>query len=92
MQDVVYYFVPSQDCTVNISLCNSQGTEQPFDTILSLLGGTDAAPLCGVTCNDDFCGMYSQLTVRLFPLPVVPLRSLPASSSCHVSRPWASMA
>lgn len=63
LQDVIYYFSPSEDCTVNISLCGSQGTQQPFDTIVSLLGDLDAATIARQTCNDDFCGMYSQLMV-----------------------------
>ena len=64
MQDVSYYFQPSVDCQVTISLCASRNTSEPFDTILYLLKGLNGPIVASMACDDDYCGAQSQLSVR----------------------------
>ena len=64
VQDVAYYFAPSKDCFVTISLCNTSTTPEPLDTVIFLLEDLHANPVASTTCNGDFCGRYSQLSVR----------------------------
>jgi hypothetical protein len=54
--DVWYSFTPQQNCTLTISLCGSQ-----FDTVLSIHNGCPGTDLNQVACNDDFCGLQSQV-------------------------------
>ena len=63
MQDVVYYFEPAEDCTVNISLCSTSDTSEPLDTIVFLLSNLHSNQNSSISCNDDFCGRSSQLQV-----------------------------
>lgn len=65
LQDVIYYFAPVKDCTVNISLCGSGNTTAPIDSVLYLVADLHSQNIAGVSCNDDFCGRYSQLQVSL---------------------------
>ena len=64
VQDVVYYFSPTQDCTVNISLCNTNATREPLDTVLFLLTDLHGDALANVSCNGDYCGRSSHMLVR----------------------------
>jgi hypothetical protein len=50
--DVVYSYVPAASGTIDISLCGSG-----YDTML----GVYNSGLVEVACNDDFCGLQSQL-------------------------------
>lgn len=54
--DVVYRFSPSANGWVCLSLCGSS-----YDTVL---GVYDASQNC-IACNDDSCGLQSQLRVHL---------------------------
>ncbi len=51
--DVVYTYTPTEDGALDISLCGST-----YDTGLYVFD----AGLVEVACNDDFCGLQSQLT------------------------------
>lgn len=51
--DVVYAYTPTVTTCVNISLCGSS-----YDTILWVVDGNTGLV---VGCNDDFCGLSSQL-------------------------------
>ncbi|MBI1850576.1 MAG: hypothetical protein HYR85_09560 [Planctomycetes bacterium] len=57
ISDVWYSFTPAQGCTMTVSLCGSQ-----FDTVLSIHNGCPGTDLNQVACNDDFCGLQSQVT------------------------------
>ncbi len=67
-QDVAYYLAPEQDARITISLCASAAHSDAFDTKLYVIAdllspsGTRLTP---ISCNDDFCGYQSQVTVRL---------------------------
>jgi hypothetical protein len=50
---VVYSFTPTLDMCVNVSLCGSG-----YDTALYIMNGTTGGV---VGCNDDFCGLQSEL-------------------------------
>jgi len=51
--DVVYVFTPGADITVDVSLCGST-----YDTVLEIY--MDAAGN-SIGCNDDFCGLQSEI-------------------------------
>ena len=51
--DVVYAFTPPRDMCVNVSLCGSS-----YDTVLYIINGVSGAVL---GCNDDSCGLQSEL-------------------------------
>ena len=65
MQDVLYYFAPSVDATITISLCGSHNTSEPFDTTLLVVTNLAVGNqlLRPVACNTNFCGGFSQVTV-----------------------------
>lgn len=60
---MVYFFQPAEDCNVTISLCGSRNTSEPIDTLLFVVADLNKANVAGISCNDDFCGQQSQLTV-----------------------------
>ncbi|CAN5179294.1 hypothetical protein BH09SUM1_BH09SUM1_27690 [soil metagenome] len=53
--DVWYAYVPDTDGQVAIALCGSE-----YDTVLTVINGTPTGAI--VACNDDFCGVDSQVT------------------------------
>lgn len=50
--DVVYSYVPASSGTIDISLCGSD-----YDTMLGVFNSS----FVEVACNDDYCGLQSQL-------------------------------
>ena len=64
LQDVVYYFRPSADCTVTASLCGSSALEGTFDSRLYLLDDVDGGgDLTAAACSNDACGSLPSLRV-----------------------------
>ena len=64
LQDVVYYFRPSADCTVTASLCGSSALEGTFDSRLYLLADVDTGgDLTAAACSNDACGSLPSLRV-----------------------------
>eukprot|EP00899_Mesostigma_viride_P026306 jgi/Mesvir1/6860/Mv09031-RA.1 len=54
--DMVFKFTTRQATSITVSLCGSS-----FDTVLSIFFSPVSAP----TCNDDYCGLQSQVFVQL---------------------------
>jgi len=50
--EVVYSFVPGHDMQINLNLCASS-----YDTLLGVFNSSYTE----IACNDDFCGLQSQL-------------------------------
>lgn len=50
--DVVYSFVPAADMQVNVSLCGSA-----YDTLVGVFNSSYTE----IACNDDFCGLQSEV-------------------------------
>ena len=65
---MVYYFAPAAPARVTVSLCGSAAHSDAFDTRLYVLAdlaqrGGGGRPLQALACNDDYCGLQSQITV-----------------------------
>ena len=60
--DIWYNFTPAQTLVYDISLCGSS-----YDTVLAVYDGCacPADPANEIACNDDFCGLQSQVKVHL---------------------------
>ncbi|MBI2432635.1 MAG: S8 family serine peptidase, partial [Candidatus Hydrogenedentes bacterium] len=58
-KDVFYSFTPLVSDTYTFSLCGSS-----FDTTLSVLSNNCGSPAM-IACNDDFCGLQSQVSTAL---------------------------
>ncbi len=60
--DIWYNFTPPADFTYDISLCGSS-----YDTKMVVYNGCacPADPATEIACNDDFCGLQSQVKVPL---------------------------
>ncbi|MBI1849494.1 MAG: HYR domain-containing protein [Planctomycetes bacterium] len=54
---VWYSFTPTSTCDVTFDTCTSA-----YDTVVSVHTGTCSSPAPEVACNDDFCGLQSQVT------------------------------
>lgn len=54
----VWYSFTGDDSYITASLCGST-----FDTYITVISGTCAAPVC-VASNDDFCGLQSQVSFQ----------------------------
>lgn len=57
--DVFYSYAPAADESITVSLCNGSD----YDTALSVING---CPGSEVACNDDYCGLQSQVTVNVY--------------------------
>ncbi len=55
--DVWYMYTPTVDGDVTVSLCGSE-----FDTTLAIYDGCDGTELA---CNDDSCGLQSEITMAM---------------------------
>ena len=55
--DVWYYFEPFGSGYLNVSLCGSA-----YDTVLSVHSGCPGTAANQIACNDDLCGLQSQLS------------------------------
>ena len=86
-QDVVYYFAPATPARVTVSLCGSAAHSDAFDTqlyvVADLAQRSGGRPLQPLACNDDYCGLLSQITVSRLPV----LHPCPAacSTACCMS-------
>jgi hypothetical protein len=54
--DIWYEYIPAQGGTATVSLCGSG-----YDTKLAVYEGTCPAGPSAIACNDDFCGLQSQV-------------------------------
>ena len=59
-QDIWYNFTPLADDNYDISLCGSS-----YDTTLAVYLGCACPVGADIACNDDFCGLQSQVNVAL---------------------------
>ena len=53
-------FIPSSSGNYQIDLCGSS-----YDTLLGIWTGPACGPYVNVACNDDFCGLQSQIITAL---------------------------
>ncbi len=60
--DVWYSYSTTCDGTVTISFCEANGGSASFDTKLAVWSGPDCDSLTIVACNDDTCGLRSEVT------------------------------
>jgi hypothetical protein len=60
--DVWYSYTPTCGGTVTMSFCAAEGGSATFDTKLAVWTGPDCDNLEIVACNDDTCGLQSQVT------------------------------
>ncbi|MCZ6796150.1 MAG: hypothetical protein O7J95_21275, partial [Planctomycetota bacterium] len=58
--DVWYSFVAERDCNLTVSTCGSS-----FDTALSVHAGCPGTRENQLACNDDLCGLQSELSVNV---------------------------
>jgi hypothetical protein len=59
--DVWYVYTPAEDGTLTASLCGSA-----YDTVLSVHGGCPGNTSNEIACNDDSCGLQSEVTLSVF--------------------------
>jgi len=60
--DVWYSYTPTCSGTVTISFCDANGGSASFDTKLAVWSGPDCNELVIAACNDDACGLQSEVT------------------------------
>jgi len=57
--DAIYRFRAVEDCTLRVSTCGSS-----YDTVLSVHSGCPPTEVNEIICNDDSCGLQSEVSVE----------------------------
>lgn len=66
---VWYYYLPAEDGETTISLCGSE-----YDTVLSVHTGCPGTPENEIICNDDACGLQSEVSFSASALTLYMVR------------------